>query len=139
MIVLSRFTSLESPDVHWSFLLAITGMAVREEDWDALLNGWMTTGEDKEPSQLQTDHDALEADVECQSEPELEEPEPNDSDSEWVENKVPEIETESTPVRAGTDRYSLRRLVTPPERLMQVVIPAQDELGWKRGVCKEAN
>ena len=81
----------------------------------------------------QPEADAPEADIECQSEPEMEEPELNDSDSEQVNSKEPEIKTESTPVRAGTGRYGLRQHVTPPERLMWVVIPTLDELAWKRG------
>jgi hypothetical protein len=88
----------------------------------------MTTGEDKEMPQSQTD--SLQIDVESQSDI-AEEPEVCDSDSEPVQQ---EAEAESTPVRAGTERYGLRGRVTPPKKLMRVDISARDELVQKRGV-----
>ena len=85
------------------------------------VNDLLTTGEDKEPNQLQ--RDTLEADVEYQSEPEL-----HDSDSEQVVCKEPGTETESTPSRAGTDCYGLRQHVSPPKKLMCVETSTRDEL-----------
>ena len=110
MIVLSRFTSLESPDVHWTFLLVITDSKRRGlERPPKWVNDLLTTGEDKE---LQTN--ALETDVECWSEPELVEPEMNDL--EQVKNKEPEFETESTPITAESNHWSNTTCDTPSGR-----------------------
>ena len=87
------------------------------------VNDLLTTGEDKETNQLQTD--TLKADLEYQLESE---PELNDSDSEQVVCKEPGTETESTPIRAGTDHYSLRQHVLPPKKLMRVETSTRDKL-----------
>ena len=87
----------------------------------------LTTGNDEEPCQSKTDE--LETDVESQLE-EPEEPEVKNSDPELM----PEVENESMPARTGTERYGLRRCVSPPKKLMQIDTSARDELVREGGV-----
>lgn len=87
------------------------------------VNNLLTTGEGRETPQSQTDSPLT--DVESQSE----EPGVCDSDSQPVQQ---EVEAESIPVRAGTERYGLRGQVSPPEKLMRVDTFAQDELVQRR-------
>jgi hypothetical protein len=80
------------------------------------LNDLLTIGEDKETPQSQTDSLQIDSLSDVAEEPEI-----CDSDSEPVE-------AESTPVRAGTERYGLRGRVTPRKKQMRVDISTQDEL-----------